>query len=52
VNLLIGVLAIAWPQATVLVLSLVLGAQVTVFGVLLLVAAFLHSGPPERATSG
>jgi len=52
VNLLIGVLAIAWPQATVFVLSLVLGAQVTVFGVLLLVAAFLHSGPPERATSG
>jgi uncharacterized membrane protein HdeD (DUF308 family) len=52
VNLLIGVLAIAWPQATVLVLSLVLGAQVTVFGVLLLVAAFLHPGPPERATSG
>jgi uncharacterized membrane protein HdeD (DUF308 family) len=52
VNLLIGVLAIAWPQATVLVLSLVLGAQVTVFGVLLLVAAFLHPGSPERATSG
>ena len=52
VNLLIGVLAIAWPQATVLVLSLVLGAQVTVFGVLLLVAAFLHPGSPERATAG
>lgn len=52
VNLLIGVVAIAWPQATVLVLSLVLGAQVTVFGVLLLVAAFLHPGSPERATSG
>jgi uncharacterized membrane protein HdeD (DUF308 family) len=52
VNLLIGVLAIAWPQATVFVLSLVLGAQVTVFGVLLLVAAFLHPGSPERATSG
>jgi uncharacterized membrane protein HdeD (DUF308 family) len=52
VNLLIGVLAIAWPQATVLVLSLVLGAQVTVFGVLLLVAAFVHPGSPERATSG
>jgi uncharacterized membrane protein HdeD (DUF308 family) len=52
VNLLIGVLAIAWPQATVLVLSLVLGAQVTVFGVLLLVAAFLHPGSSERATSG
>jgi uncharacterized membrane protein HdeD (DUF308 family) len=42
VNVLVGVLAIAWPQATVLVLSLVLGIQVALFGVLLLVAAFLH----------
>ena len=51
VNLLIGVVAIVWPQATVLVLSLVLGAQIAVFGVLLLAAAFLHPGPSERATS-
>ena len=42
VNLLIGVLAIAWPQATVLVLSLVLGMQIAIFGVLLVVAAFWH----------
>jgi uncharacterized membrane protein HdeD (DUF308 family) len=42
------VLAIAWPRATVLVLSLVLGIQVAVFGLLLLVAAFLHSAPDPR----
>lgn len=40
VNVLVGVLAIAWPDATVLVLSLILGAQIAVFGVLLLVSAF------------
>jgi uncharacterized membrane protein HdeD (DUF308 family) len=49
VNVLIGVIAIAWPKATVLVLSLILGAQITVFGVLLLVAAFLHTG--SRSTT-
>jgi uncharacterized membrane protein HdeD (DUF308 family) len=42
VNVVIGVVAIVWPQATVLVLSLVLGAQIAAFGVLLLVAAFWH----------
>src|SRR3954462_7255542 len=31
VNVVIGVLAIAWPEATVLVLSLILGAQIAVF---------------------
>jgi uncharacterized membrane protein HdeD (DUF308 family) len=36
--------AITWPKATVLVLSLLLGAQITAFGLLLLVAAFLHTG--------
>jgi uncharacterized membrane protein HdeD (DUF308 family) len=39
-NILVGVLALLWPQATVLVLSVILGAQVIVFGALLLVAAF------------
>ncbi|MGY1605406.1 HdeD family acid-resistance protein [Geodermatophilus sp. SYSU D00815] len=43
VNLLVGVVAIAWPAATVLVLSLVLGAQVAAFGLLLLIAAFRHT---------
>jgi uncharacterized membrane protein HdeD (DUF308 family) len=44
VNLLVGVVAIVWPAATILVLSLLLGAQIAVFGVLLLVAAFLRPG--------
>lgn len=49
VNVLVGVLAIAWPQATVLVLSLVLGIQVALFGLLLLVAAFLRPAPLSRS---
>lgn len=40
VNVLIGVLAIVWPEATILVLSLILGAQILIFGVILTVAAF------------
>ncbi len=40
VNIGVGVLALVWPQATVLVLSLVLGAQILIFGVILTVAAF------------
>jgi uncharacterized membrane protein HdeD (DUF308 family) len=40
VNLLIGILALVWPHATVLVLCLVLGVQVLVFGLILLAAAF------------
>jgi uncharacterized membrane protein HdeD (DUF308 family) len=39
-NIIVGILALAWPEATVLVLSVILGAQVLVFGVILLVAAF------------
>jgi len=49
VNVLVGVLAIAWPEVTVLVLSLFLGAQIAVFGVLLLVSAFWH--PVSREPS-
>ena len=52
VNLLIGVVAIAWPQATVYVLSLVLGVQVAVFGLLLLGAAFVHPGARSGAHTG
>jgi uncharacterized membrane protein HdeD (DUF308 family) len=51
VNVLIGVVAIAWPEATIWVLSLILGLQIALFGVLLLVAAFMRSGTPEAATS-
>jgi uncharacterized membrane protein HdeD (DUF308 family) len=43
-GILFGVLALAWPEATVLVLSLVLGAQVTALGMLLTVTAFLPYG--------
>jgi uncharacterized membrane protein HdeD (DUF308 family) len=42
-NVIVGILALAWPEATVLVLSLLLGVQVLVFGVLLVVAAFAGS---------
>jgi uncharacterized membrane protein HdeD (DUF308 family) len=40
-NVVVGILALAWPEATVLVLCLLLGIQVVVFGVLLLISAFL-----------
>jgi uncharacterized membrane protein HdeD (DUF308 family) len=49
VNALLGVLAIAWPQATVFVLSLILGAQIAAFGLLLLVAAFAPHGTRSGA---
>jgi uncharacterized membrane protein HdeD (DUF308 family) len=48
----LGVVAIAWPEATVLVLSLILGAQVTIFGLLLLVAAFWHPAARTDARAG
>jgi uncharacterized membrane protein HdeD (DUF308 family) len=38
-NILVGILALVWPEATVLVLSLIFGAQVLVFGILVVVAA-------------
>jgi uncharacterized membrane protein HdeD (DUF308 family) len=42
-NVVVGVVALSWPQATVLVLCIVLGAQVVVFGLLLLIWAFVGS---------
>jgi uncharacterized membrane protein HdeD (DUF308 family) len=48
-NVVVGVLAIAWPEVTVLVLSMILGAQIAVFGLLLLVSAFWHPGARETA---
>jgi uncharacterized membrane protein HdeD (DUF308 family) len=42
-NIVVGILALAWPEATVLVLSLLLGAQIIVFGLFLLVASFAGS---------
>lgn len=51
-GILFGIIALAWPEATVLVLSLVLGAQITVFGVLLVAAAFLPLGNISRTPAG
>ncbi|MGZ4566661.1 MAG: HdeD family acid-resistance protein [Blastococcus sp.] len=42
-NVLVGILALAWPQATIVVLSLILGAQIIVFGICLVVFAFAGS---------
>jgi uncharacterized membrane protein HdeD (DUF308 family) len=46
-----GVLALVWPAATVLVPSIVLGAQVAVFGLLLMAVAFLPLGSPSGTSS-
>lgn len=43
-NVLVGACAVAWPSATVLVLSLLLGVQIALFGLLLLGAAFVRPG--------
>jgi uncharacterized membrane protein HdeD (DUF308 family) len=43
VNIVVGILALAWPGVTVLILSVILGLQVLAFGVLVLVAAFSGS---------
>jgi uncharacterized membrane protein HdeD (DUF308 family) len=48
-NVLVGILVLAWPEATVVVLSLILAFQVLTFGVCLLVAAFLPSGSRQPA---
>jgi len=44
VSVVIGLLVLAWPEATVLVLSLFLGAQLALFGVVLTIGAFLPAG--------
>jgi uncharacterized membrane protein HdeD (DUF308 family) len=51
VNVVVGLLALAWPEATVLVLSLLLGVQVLAFGGFLIGAAFLLA-PADRARHG
>jgi len=43
VNVVIGIMALAWPQATVVVLSVILGAQIILFGLCLVVVAFAGS---------
>jgi uncharacterized membrane protein HdeD (DUF308 family) len=42
-NIVVGILALSWPEATVRVLCVLLGAEVVVFGLLLLIWAFLGS---------
>jgi uncharacterized membrane protein HdeD (DUF308 family) len=50
-NVVAGVVALVWPEVTVLVLSFILGLQVLAFGVCLLVVAFAgsRSGAPRTA---
>jgi uncharacterized membrane protein HdeD (DUF308 family) len=50
VNVLVGVLAIVWPQATVLVLCIVFGVQVLFLGLALVVAGFWR--PRETSPMG
>ena len=42
-NVVVGVMAIAWPEATVLVLSVLFGLQIIGFGLVLVVAALAGS---------
>ena len=50
-NVVAGIVALVWPQATVVVLSLILGLQVITFGACLLVVAFtgFRSAAPAAA---
>jgi uncharacterized membrane protein HdeD (DUF308 family) len=52
-NVVVGIVALAWPEATVVILSVMLGLQVLAFGVLVLVAAFAgarsHAQPSPTA---
>jgi uncharacterized membrane protein HdeD (DUF308 family) len=51
-NVVVGVLAIAWPHATVLVLAVILGIQIVLFGALLLAVAFAPSLAASRPRHG
>jgi uncharacterized membrane protein HdeD (DUF308 family) len=46
VNVLVGVLALLWPEVTVRILAFLLGLQIVLFGVLLVATAFI--GPRAR----
>ena len=46
VNIVVGIIALAWPGVTIAVLSLVLGFQIIVFGAVLLAVAFIGSRSP------
>jgi uncharacterized membrane protein HdeD (DUF308 family) len=51
VNVVVGVLAIAWPRATVLVLSVVLGLQIVLLGGVLVVAGLWHPRAAQEVPS-
>ena len=51
VNVVVGVLAIAWPQATVLVLCVVFGVQVLLLGLVLVFAGFWRPGTEQGLPS-
>ena len=51
VNVIVGVLAIVWPQATVLVLCIVFGLQVVFLGLALVAAAFWRPGTEQGLPS-
>jgi uncharacterized membrane protein HdeD (DUF308 family) len=46
INVVVGVLALLWPEVTIRVLAFILGVQVALFGVLLVASAFI--GPRAR----
>jgi uncharacterized membrane protein HdeD (DUF308 family) len=52
-DVVVGVLALSWPEATVRVLCVLLGAEIVVFGALLLIWAFVGTNArtlgPQRA---
>jgi amphi-Trp domain-containing protein len=51
VNVVAGIAALVWPDATVFILSLILGFNVLTFGVCLLVVAFTASRSAEPAAA-
>jgi uncharacterized membrane protein HdeD (DUF308 family) len=51
VNVLVGIVVLVWPEATVVVLALILGFQVLAFGVCLLAVAFFGSRSAARAAT-
>jgi uncharacterized membrane protein HdeD (DUF308 family) len=50
-NVVAGIVALVWPEATVFVLSLILGFQVLIFGICLLVVAFSGSRSGAAASA-
>jgi len=49
-NVVVGILALSWPEATVRVLCVLLGIEIVVFGLLLLAWAFVAGGARTPAS--